>query len=185
MTPWKVAHQAPQLLCLWNSPGKNTGVGCHSLLQGILPTQGSNPGLLRYRQILYHLSHQGSHTVVIRIKLGNIDKALGLVPMFWKKEQEGKGREERRKKGKKGGKGREGSRRNVWTKIPCARNSPFSCLGQVLSFPGILLENANILKKHGTAIQIQCVLIENLLHARQCAVLGNRLENLWLFGRWA
>ena len=42
----------------WNSPGKNTGVGSHSHLQGILPTQGSNPGLLHCRQILYHLSHQ-------------------------------------------------------------------------------------------------------------------------------
>ena len=35
---------------------KNTGVGCHSLLQGIFPTQGSNLGLLHCRQILYHLS---------------------------------------------------------------------------------------------------------------------------------
>ena len=43
-----------------DSPGKNTGVVCHALLQGIFPTQGSNPGLLHYRQILYHLSHQGS-----------------------------------------------------------------------------------------------------------------------------
>ena len=41
------------------SPGKNTGVGCHALLQGIFPTQGSNPGLLHCRRILYHLSHQG------------------------------------------------------------------------------------------------------------------------------
>ena len=39
-----------------DSPGKNTGVGCHALLQGIFPTQGSNPGLLHYRQILYWLS---------------------------------------------------------------------------------------------------------------------------------
>ena len=38
----------------WNSPGKNTGVGCHCLLQEILPTQGSNPGLLHCRQVLYH-----------------------------------------------------------------------------------------------------------------------------------
>ena len=37
-----------------------TGVGCHALLQGIVPTQGSNLGLLHCRQILYHLSHQGS-----------------------------------------------------------------------------------------------------------------------------
>ena len=40
-------------------PGKNTGVGCHALLQGIFPTQGSNPGLLHCRWILYHLGHQG------------------------------------------------------------------------------------------------------------------------------
>ena len=43
-----------------DSPGKNIGMGCHALLQGIFPTQGSNPGLLHCRQILYHLSHQGS-----------------------------------------------------------------------------------------------------------------------------
>ena len=43
-----------------DSPGKNYGVGCHALLQGIFPTQGSNPGLLDCRQILYCLSHQGS-----------------------------------------------------------------------------------------------------------------------------
>ena len=41
-------------------PGKNTGVGCHFLLQGIFLTQGSNPGLLHCRQILYHLSYWGS-----------------------------------------------------------------------------------------------------------------------------
>ena len=43
-----------------DSPGKNTGVGGHVLLQGIFPTQGSNPGLLHCRWILYCLSHQGS-----------------------------------------------------------------------------------------------------------------------------
>ena len=42
------------------SPGKNTGVGCHFFLQGIVPAQGSNSGLLHCRQILYWLSHQGS-----------------------------------------------------------------------------------------------------------------------------
>ena len=45
------------LLCRWDSPGKNTGVGSHSLLQGIFPTQGLNPHLLHCRQILYRLSH--------------------------------------------------------------------------------------------------------------------------------
>jgi len=44
-----------------NSPGKNTGVGCHT--QWIFPTQGSNPGLPRWRRILYHLSHQGSPSI--------------------------------------------------------------------------------------------------------------------------
>ena len=44
----------------WNSPGQNTGVGSPSLLQGIFPTQGSNPGLLHCRRILYQLSHQES-----------------------------------------------------------------------------------------------------------------------------
>ena len=43
VTPWTVARQ---LLCSWNFPGKNTGVGCHFLLQGIFPTQGLNRRLL-------------------------------------------------------------------------------------------------------------------------------------------
>ena len=44
----------------WNSPGQNTGVGSHSLLQRIIPTQGSNPGLPHCKWILYQLSQQGS-----------------------------------------------------------------------------------------------------------------------------
>ena len=44
----------------WDSPGKNTGEGCHALLQGIFPTLGLNTVLLHCRQILYQLSHQGS-----------------------------------------------------------------------------------------------------------------------------
>ena len=44
----------------WNSPGQNTGVGSHSLLLGIFPTQGLNPGLPRCRWILHQLSHKGS-----------------------------------------------------------------------------------------------------------------------------
>ena len=45
---------------LWDSPGSNTRVGCHFLLQAIFPTQGLNLGLLHCWQILYHLSHQGN-----------------------------------------------------------------------------------------------------------------------------
>ena len=43
-----------------DSSGKNIGVGCHALLQGIFPTQGSNQGFPHCRQTLYHLSHMGS-----------------------------------------------------------------------------------------------------------------------------
>ena len=43
-----------RLLCPWDFPGKNTGVGCHFHLQGIFLTQGSNPHLLLGRWILYH-----------------------------------------------------------------------------------------------------------------------------------
>ena len=58
-----------RLLCPWNSPGKNTGVGGPALLQGIFPTQGLNPGLLHCRRILYYLSYQGSSFyLVIRYK---------------------------------------------------------------------------------------------------------------------
>ena len=52
--------QPASLLCPWDFPGKNTGVGCHSHLQEIFPIQGSNLSLLHCRQVLYHLNHQGS-----------------------------------------------------------------------------------------------------------------------------
>ena len=48
----------------WNSPGKKTGVGSLSFLQGIFPTQGLNPGLLHCRWILYQLSHKGSPRIL-------------------------------------------------------------------------------------------------------------------------
>ena len=54
------------MACPWNPLGKNTGVGCHSLLWGDLPNQGIELGLLHCRQILYHLSHQGSISLVYR-----------------------------------------------------------------------------------------------------------------------
>ena len=49
-----------RFLRCWNSPGENTGVGSHSFLLGVFSREGSNPGLPHCRQILYHLSHQGS-----------------------------------------------------------------------------------------------------------------------------
>ena len=56
---WLHGLYPARLLHSWNSLGANTGVGSHSLLQGIFPIQGLNTGLLHCRQILYHLSHQG------------------------------------------------------------------------------------------------------------------------------
>ena len=50
----------PWLLCPWDFPGKNTGVGSHFLLQGIFPTQGLNPCLLHWQADSLPLSHQGS-----------------------------------------------------------------------------------------------------------------------------
>ena len=49
--------QPTRLFCPWNFPGKNTGVGCHSFLQGIFPTQELKLHLSHCRQILYHLGH--------------------------------------------------------------------------------------------------------------------------------
>ena len=57
VTLWTAAARLP-----WSrySMGKNTGVSCHALLQGIFPSQGSNLGLPHFKQILYHMSHQES-----------------------------------------------------------------------------------------------------------------------------
>ena len=52
--------RSTRLLCPWDSPGKNTGVGCHGLLQGIFPTQGSNLDLLHCQAESLPLSHLGS-----------------------------------------------------------------------------------------------------------------------------
>ena len=61
---WPQGLYPARLLCPWNSPGKITGVGCYSLLQGNFWTQEKNLGLLNYKWILYNLSHQGSPTRV-------------------------------------------------------------------------------------------------------------------------
>jgi len=52
----------------WHSPGQSTGVGSHSLLQGIFPTQGSNPGLPHCRRMLYQLSHKGSPGILCALE---------------------------------------------------------------------------------------------------------------------
>ena len=62
-----------------NSPGQNSGVGSLSLLQGIFPIYGSNPGLLHCRQILYQLSHKGSpgSGVTIAMRFREVKKEKG------------------------------------------------------------------------------------------------------------
>ena len=67
-----------ELYSLWSSSGQNTGVGCRSLLQGIFPTQGLNPGLLHCRKILYQLSHQGSPSYITYMNV----KSLNRVQLF-------------------------------------------------------------------------------------------------------
>ena len=62
-----------------DSPGKNTEVSFHALLQGIFPTQGLNPGLPHCRQIFYHLSHYGSPEspeILVKEIVGPYSKSL-------------------------------------------------------------------------------------------------------------
>ena len=69
---WPFGLQPTRLLCPWDFLGKNTGVGCDFLLQGIFPTQGSNHlllCLLHCRQFLYPLSHQESPLTSIRTSI--------------------------------------------------------------------------------------------------------------------
>ena len=75
------------LSCVWtsmrsprNSPSYNTGVDSLSLLQGIFPTQGSNPGLPRCRQILYQLSHKGSPRILEWVPFPSLFPTQGLNP---------------------------------------------------------------------------------------------------------
>ena len=77
-TPEMLVAQSCLTLCdptnyPWESPGKNTGVDCRSLLQRIFLTQGSNSGLLHCRQLLYHLSYREDlrYTIVMEISLRN------------------------------------------------------------------------------------------------------------------
>ena len=68
-----------------DSPGKDTGVGCYALLQGIFPTQGSNPSLPHCRRILYYLSHQGSlqRCVVVVVVGGLVAKSGPTLATPW------------------------------------------------------------------------------------------------------
>ena len=64
----------PMVYTVWNSPGQNIGVGSLSLLQGIFPIQGSNPGLPHCRQILYQLIYKGRNKLSKKLPSNKIPK---------------------------------------------------------------------------------------------------------------
>ena len=72
---WPRGLWLSSLICPGDFPDKNTEVGCHSLLQRIFPAQGSNLGLLHYRQILYQLSQQGNQQL--------LEDTIILLLIFW------------------------------------------------------------------------------------------------------
>ena len=84
-SPWTARH-----LVHGDSPGKNTGVGFHALLQGIFSTQGSNSGLLHCRQILYRVSDRkpkemATHSSILARKTPWTEEPGRLQSMWWKR----------------------------------------------------------------------------------------------------
>ena len=81
---WPQGLLPTRLLCPWDSPGKNTGVGCHSFLQAIFLNQGLNLDLLHCRQILDCLSHpQGPNLIVWVLKSGWGGWRIGQRAVMW------------------------------------------------------------------------------------------------------
>ena len=78
-----------RLLRPWDFLSKNTGVGCHFLLQGVFLTQGSNPGLPHCRQTLYRLSHQGSERTCVHLLIRHFLSTLGLMLRMQRKSRKG------------------------------------------------------------------------------------------------
>ena len=79
MSEWKSLSHVRLFSTPWNSPGQNTEVDSLSLLQGIFPTQGSNPGLPHCRRVLYQLSHKGSPRILEWIG----QSSLSLLPQIF------------------------------------------------------------------------------------------------------
>ena len=82
------ALQPTKLICLWNSPSKNTGVGSYPLLQGIFPTQASNLGLLHWRQTLFPERHGWSREAMGSVQR-NFPSTTGKFPMLPAPKEEG------------------------------------------------------------------------------------------------
>ena len=73
----------------WDFPGNSTGVGCHFLLQGIFPTQRSNPGLLHYRKTFYRLRDGYTNSdSLIKFLAANMSLATFLKAEYGKSSQE-------------------------------------------------------------------------------------------------
>ena len=79
---WSRGLYPARLLCPWDSPGKNAGVGCHALLQGIFPTQGENLGLLHCGQIFF--TSWATREVLQYLKIINcfIFKSIKMTSLF-------------------------------------------------------------------------------------------------------
>ena len=83
-------YNSARVLCLWDSPGKNTGVGGHALLQGIFPNQGSNLGLLQLLhcwQTLSPKSHLGSSMQTVTVKLILLQTGAMNIPKLKEKKK--------------------------------------------------------------------------------------------------
>ena len=76
---WKLLSPVCLLATPWTAPGQNTGTHSLSLLQGIFPTQGLNPGLSHCRWILYQLTHQGSPPRTWRVDKSSLNKQMNNV----------------------------------------------------------------------------------------------------------
>ena len=111
-TPWTIAQSA-RLLSPWDSPGKSIEVSCHFLLQGIFPTQGSNPHLLHWQADSLSLSTW---------------ETLCFVYFTTKKVKSGKNKYER---GNKGGGVQKDSK--VWEALPCSTSKKL-CFKMQLKF---------------------------------------------------
>ena len=85
LTLWPHGLQPARPLCPWDFPGKNTGAGCHTLLQGIFPTQGLNLHLLHCRQTLYHWATwepPGRRALIPNLSLGPLPPRIAVFGLF-------------------------------------------------------------------------------------------------------
>ena len=73
----------PGSSCPWDSPGKNTRVGCHFLLQGIIPAQGSNPGILHYQTGSLPLAPPGKPPLATMLIINPLSPLTGITDSMW------------------------------------------------------------------------------------------------------